>query len=245
MRTDAAPFGYTDNSNWTGYCSDLAVALGDRLTKQLNTSTPIKVVREPSSLSNRFELVEQETVHLECGPNSIISNQEGVVFSDPFFSSGTRFLVDKDNAVNLNYNSQLEGTRLGVLKATTTEEFLQQNYPDAEIITFESADGRNKGIKAVRDGNIDAFVSDRVLLTGEIDRQGLNREDYQTIPEQPLTCDYYGLILPAGDPQWRNTVNTFIRDRAAKRVFDKWLVNYYSQAISDLDYCQNQHEQQF
>ena len=94
---------------------------------------------------------------------------------------------------------------------------------------------------AVNDGEIDAMVSDRVVLR-EIDRQGLNRKNYQTIPEQPLTCDYYGLILPQGDPQWRNTVNTFIRDRAAKQVFDRWLGNYYSQVVSDLDYCQNRRQ---
>ncbi|WP_186375856.1 alpha/beta hydrolase [Hyella patelloides] len=243
MRTDAAPFGYTDHSDLTGFCADLAVAFGDRLTQELNTSTPIKVVKIPSSVLNRFELVEKETVHLECGPNSIVSDREEVVFSDPFFSSGTRFLVNQDNAINLDLDSQLEGTRLGVLEATTTKQFLQQNYPNAEIVSFESADGRSKAIQAVRDGYLDAFVSDRVLLTGEIDRQGLGRENYQAIPEQPLTCDYYGLILPQGDSQWRNTINTFLHEHAAEQVFDQWLENYYPQAISDLDYCQNQRKQ--
>ncbi|MBE9045982.1 transporter substrate-binding domain-containing protein [Pleurocapsales cyanobacterium LEGE 10410] len=107
-------------------------------------------------------------------------------------------------------------------------------------MAFEGFDVRSKGIQAVNTGEIDAMVSDRVLLTGEINRQGLNPNNYQTIPEQPLTCDYYGLILPTGDPQWRNTVNTFIRDRSAKQVFDEWLGEYYPQAIADLDYCQNQ-----
>ena len=258
MRTDAAPFGYTDDNKLTGYCADLAVALGDRLTKELNTSTPIQVVRESSSLANRFELVETEKAHLECGPNSIVSDKEGIVFSDPFFSSGTRFLINSD-ANNLDYKSPLKGRKLGVLEASTTESFIKQNYRDAEIVTFDSDDGTSKGIQAVTDGEIEAMVSDRVLLTAEIDRQGLNPQDYQIIPEHPLTCDYYGLILPSGDPQWRNTVNTFIhdtegypkelasrrakRDRTSKQVFDKWLGDYYPQAVADLDYCQNRREE--
>ncbi|MDJ0746341.1 MAG: alpha/beta hydrolase [Xenococcaceae cyanobacterium MO_167.B27] len=241
MRTDAAPFSYImgENNDLVGYCADLADSLSTRLTKQLNMSAPIEVVKIPSSLSNRFELVEQQQVHFECGPNTIVPDKEGVVFSDPFFSSGTRFLVTNDNVSNFDFSSQLEGVKLGVVQPTTTKMFLEQNYPDAEIVVFEGADSKSKGIQAVDDGKIDAFVSDSVLLTGELDYQGLNRHNYQTIPENPLTCDYYGLILPQGDSQWRNTVNVFIRDRPAQKVFDQWLINYYSEAISDLDYCQN------
>ncbi|MGD1922054.1 MAG: hypothetical protein ACFCAD_26060 [Pleurocapsa sp.] len=186
-------------------------------------------------------MVETEKVHLECGPNSIVSDKKGIVFSDPFFSSGTRFLV-KNNA-SFDSTSPLEGIKIGVLEASTTESFVEQNYPDAEIVTFDSDDGRSQGIQAVTDGEIEAMVSDRVLLMGEIDRQGLGRENYQTIPEQPLTCDYYGLILPQGDLQWRNTVSTFIRDRTSKQIFDRWLGKYYDRAVADLDYCQNRREQ--
>ncbi|WP_036484912.1 alpha/beta hydrolase [Myxosarcina sp. GI1] len=239
MRTDAAPFGYIERDRWAGYCADLATAFGDRLSQELNTAKPIKVIKVPSSLANRFELVKQETVHLECGPNSIVNNKE-VVFSDPFFSSGTRFLVNGNNATKLDLENPLEGIKLGVLQGTTTQKFVERNYPDAEIFTYESNDGRSKGIQAVKNGDIDAFVSDIVLLTGEIDRQGLKRNNYQTIPEYPLTCEYYGLILPAGDERWRYWVNTFIRDRATKeQVFDRWLGDYYNRAIADLDYCQN------
>jgi len=255
MRTDAAPFSYRDNGNWTGYCHDLASALGVHLTEELNTPVPIEVVRVSSSLSTRFELVKENIVHLECGPNSIVTDQapkntssslkgtathNDIVFSDPFFSSGTRFLISQDSANNIDPNSELDGIKLGVLSQTTTEEFLLQNYPRAEVITFDSSDGRSRGIQAVRAGKLEAMVSESVLLAGEIDRRGMDRDNLQTIPEQPLTCDYYGLILPSGDSQWRNTVNTFIRDRDSQQAFDRWLKNYYAQAVADLDYCQNQ-----
>ena len=240
MRTNAAPFGYIDtNRNWTGYCANFADTLAARLTEKFNRSVPIEVVRLTSNSSSRFKLVKEGEAHLECGPNSIVSDRPGIVFSDPFFSSGTRFLVNKANFTQLDPNSSLEGKKLGVLKATTTEQFLQQNYPDAEIVGFEAEMGRNQGIQALQNQDIDAFVSDGVLLTGELDRQSLDRDNYQTIPKQPLTCDYYGLILPESDLQWRNTVNNFIHNRTSKKVFDRWLGDYYDQAITDLDYCQN------
>ncbi len=240
MRKDAAPFGYIDNNgNFVGYCADFATALGDRLTEELNTAKPIKVVKTPSFLSNRFELVKQGVVHLECGPNSIVEDKQEIAFSDPFFSSGTRFLVNHTNSPALDFNSSLKEIRLGVLDATTSKEFLEQQYPGAEIVTYGGNSDRQKGIQELNRGEIDAFVSDTVLLTGKLDRQALDRENYQTIPKNPLTCDYYGLILPPDDPLWRNAIDTFIRDRSSQKASNRWLKNYYSQAIADLNYCQN------
>ena len=51
-----------------------------------------------------------------------------------------------------------------------------------------------------------------------------------------LTCNFYGLILPDGDRQWHNTVNVFIA-RQAEQLQNKWLGEYFPQAVSDLDYC--------
>ncbi|MGK7899567.1 MAG: dienelactone hydrolase, partial [Xenococcus sp. (in: cyanobacteria)] len=81
---------------------------------------------------------------------------------------------------------------------------------------------------------------DTVLLTGELDRQNLARENFQTIPEKPLTCDFYGLILPKGDRQWRKTVNAFLRNEQQRTIMNKWLGDYLPQALSDTSYCLNQ-----
>ena len=243
IRGDAAPFGYQDNHKLTGYCVDLATALGDRLTEELNTSKPIKVKKMVSSVSNRFELIKAEQAHLECGPNAIAQNREGTTFSDPFFSSGTRFLIDSNAVLPLDLDSSLEGTKLGVLENTIAKQFLKQNYPDAEIVAFDRENAKERGVQAVINGDIDALVNDGVLLTGAMDLRGMKKANYQTIPENPLTCDYYGLILPIGDSQWRNTVNNFIHNRASKPAFNRWLGKYYDQAVADLDYCQNRREQ--
>ncbi|MDJ0747611.1 MAG: alpha/beta hydrolase [Xenococcaceae cyanobacterium MO_167.B27] len=241
MRSDAAPFGYIDNQKnvWTGYCEHFADSLGQHLAEKFNISSEIEVIKLPSNIENRFEIVQQNTAHLECGPNTIRKDQEGVSFSDPFFASGTRFLVSNENAAKIDLESSLAEVKTGVLQDTTTAEFLQKIYSQATIVYFQGAEGRIEGVKAVVNGNLDAFVSDGVLLSGEIARQNLAQENYQLIPEEPLTCDFYGLILPQGDSQWRGTVNTFIRSQEAKQLQDKWLGEYFSQAVSDIDYCLN------
>ena len=241
MRSDAAPFGYIEPENglWTGYCENLADSLGEYVAQQLNISSGIEVIKIPSNSENRFELVQQGTVHLECGPNTIRPDTEDFEFSDLFFASGTRFLVNNDSASQVNPEDSLAGIQTGVIRDTTTAEFIQETYPQAELVFLAGEQGRTQGVAAVDNGNLDTFVSDTVLLTGELDRQNLARENFQIIPEEPLTCDFYGLILPIGDRQWSNLVNGFLRNQEQQNVLDKWLGGYLPQGLSDAEYCLN------
>ena len=147
MRSDAAPFGYIDNQEdlWIGYCADLADSLGEYLAQKLNIPAGIKVIKLPSSLENRFELVQQNNVHLECGPNTIRRDRQDVKFSDLFFVSGTYFLVTNGNAAKVNLDGSLKGIQAGVLPETTTAEFLRETYPQAELVYFQGKKGRIEG----------------------------------------------------------------------------------------------------
>ena len=237
MRSDTAPFSYIDRENeWTGYCGDLADSLGEYLEQRLNIPEEIKVIKLSSNLENRFELVGDNTVHLECGPNTITPDIQNTTFSNPFLISGTRFLVPKDNAAKIN--RELAGIKVGVLKDTTTADFLQETYPQAEAVYFQGKQGSIKAIKAVTDGNIDAFINDGVLLQGEIERQSLPIKNYLLTPEQPLTCNFYGLILPEGQNKWKSIINDFIAKKS-RELQNKWFEDYSAQTLSDADYCLN------
>jgi predicted dienelactone hydrolase/ABC-type amino acid transport substrate-binding protein len=240
LRRDAAPFGYINAENqWDGYCGDFAIALRDYLSNTLKTDVRIEMVELLSTLDNRFSLVQTNAVHLECGPNSIRQDIEGVTFSSPIFVAGTRFLVQGNNATAVNPNTPLNNVRLGVLPETTTEQFVRDRYPQAEIVAFEGPEGRIDGVRAVSEGRIAAFVTDDILATGEIQRENLNPSNYALLPELPLTCEFYGLILPAGDTHWRNTVNQFLASDREQAVSDQWFSELEDQQLRYLDYCLN------
>ena len=241
MRSDAAPFGYIDEQNniWTGYCSDLADSLGEYLAKKLDIDSGIEVIKLPSNLENRFELVQNNTVHLECGPNTVTQNDSDTSFSNFYWISGTRFLVTNNNAAKIDPDSALEGIKTGVLQDSTTVDFLQQTYPKAKTVLFEGEKGRIEGVEAITNGTIDAFVSDGVLLSGEINRQNLPTDNYQLIPQQPLTCDFYGLIVPKNARKFSGLVNDFLKEKSLKQIQEKWLKDDFDQAISDAEYCLN------
>ena len=238
MRSDTAPFSYVDDreNEWTGYCGDLADSFGEYLEQRLNIAAGIKVIKLSSSLENRFELVRDNTVHLECGPNTITPDKQDIVFSNPFLTSGTRFLVTKDNAAKVD--RELTGIRVGVLQGSTNADFLKETYPQAEAVYFQGKQGSIKAIEATANGNIDAFISDGVLLQGEIEQQNLPLRNYLLTPEEPLTCNFYGLILPEGQSKWKSLVNDFIAEKN-RGIQSQWFQDYSAQTLSDADYCLN------
>ena len=241
VRSDAAPFGYLgSNGNWTGYCADFVKSLEHYLDLQLNRAGGIQVVELPSSLENRYQLLQQDRVHLECGPNTIRNDIEGVTFSQPFFASGTQFLLPSNKVSQINGNSDLANLKIGVLKNTTTEKFVDEQYPSTEKIYFEGTGARTEAVKALQENAIEALVSDSVLSIAEIEKQGLIVDDYSLLPKRPLTCDYYGILLPDNDPQWQNTINSFLKSQTLERASSKWFSEFADEVLSAVDSCNRQ-----
>ena len=217
----------------------MAVELQEHLAQEIGLDLGIELVELPSTLENRFSLIQEDTVHLECGPNTIRQDIERIAFSIPFWTTGTRFLTQKERETQINPNLNLEGLQVGVLENTTTEEFIQTNYPEAKIVYFTGMQGRAEAIKAVVEGNIDTFVSDSILSLEEMARQNLPVNNYVLQPKLPLTCNFYGLLLPNDDPQWQATVNQFMAQLSTQKVMAQWFSPMYSAELNDLEYCLN------
>ncbi len=240
LRKDAAPFGFINQDDaWDGYCGDLALSLGNYLTEHLALDRPIQVVELTSTLDNRFGLVRDGTVHLECGPNTIRSDVAGITFSNTIFVGSAQFLALASQPEPINPNLPLTGVRLGVLSNTTTEQFVQTTYPNAERVTFDGPEGRNLAIQAVQQGTIEAFVGDGILTYAALRLAGQPLEEFALMPEQPLTCEFYGLVLPDNDPQWLTLVNQFLVSDSENAVSTKWFADLYPEALNQADFCLN------
>ncbi|MGF1512789.1 MAG: alpha/beta hydrolase [Elainellaceae cyanobacterium] len=223
FRKDAPPFGYINPaSEWDGYCGSLAIALGEHLTSALESPVAVELVELTSTSQNRFELVRDGSVHLECGPNTVQSGVEGVTFSQPVLTVGTRFLVTAGKADAIDPSSPLENIRLGVVQDTTAEALVQATYPEATLIPFTDPNGRQSGVRAVASGQIDAFVGDDVLTYAELLQTGQAVSNFALLPERSLACEFYGLILPGDDADWKGIVDAFLASNAADAVFEDW-----------------------
>ena len=240
LRRDAPPFGYVDDQGeWAGYCVDLVNGLREHLTQELGATPEIELIELPSTLENRFQLVQEDAVDLECGPNTIRQGIAGVEFSNLFFASGTRFLTRTQNQAAVNPGTRLNGVRMGVLAGTTNAAFVKETYPEANVVVFEGPSGRYDAVQAVNDGEIDTFVSDGILSFAEVIVQGLPTYSFTFQPDQPLTCEFYGLLLPDNDPEWTAIVNRFLTSEEEEHIWEGWFSKAMPQTLNNLDYCLN------
>ncbi|MEM1366659.1 MAG: alpha/beta hydrolase [Cyanobacteria bacterium P01_H01_bin.15] len=236
VRTDSPPIGVlTRNANWQGYCADLVQTFEKYLEATLARDTPIQTVVYPSSSSNRYDLIRNDKAHLECGPNTIQRDIPDITFSVPFFSTGTQFLIPKKVTERLPDPNDFGQLQLGVLSDTTTEGFISETYPAAEVTTFPS---RRLAMEALTSGKIQALASDGILAIGALTALELPLNQYELQPQTPLTCEYYGLALPADDPSWQASVNQFMVNNEQLEVArNKWTTPFSEDAIAALDNC--------
>jgi polar amino acid transport system substrate-binding protein len=239
IREDAIPFGYRDaQNNLQGLCLDFINLLREDIKQKLQLEiVSIKIYK--STLFNRFDLVENQTVDFECGPNTIRTDSNRMItFSSPFFITGTQFLVRREDRKNINL-STLEGITIGILRDTTTQELLRQKYPLATFQEFQGTTGRLRGVQALQRKRIDAFASDGILLIGEAILLGLSLEnDVAIIPKNPLNCEYYGLILPQNDPEWQAFINSVVTASQSGELLRQWFADIAPYFIETLAYCQ-------
>ncbi|CAD5940006.1 Putative dienelactone hydrolase [Planktothrix tepida] len=233
IRKDSMLFGFEDSrGNWTGYCATFANSLANSLSRQLNT--PVSVQGVLSTLQNRESIVRNGIAHIECGPNTISREKEverNIKYSSAFFVTGTQLIVRAGNA-----NANLSNGQLGVFQGSTNLRAVTQAFPNANIQQFAQ---RSQGVSAVRNGQITAFAGDSILIIGEAVRQGWAAKDFEILPKKPLSCDLYGMILPANDLQWENTVNSFIRSSQGLEVWRTWFEELAPYLKGTLDYCRS------
>lgn len=224
IREDAVPFGYRDASGeLSGLCLDFFEVLLGEVKAALNREA-ILVKLFQSTLYDRYELVSNRTVHLECGPNTIRPQENyQIVFSRPFFITGTQFLIAAEGENQFQLDGNLEEMEIGVLRNSANQLLLERRYPKAKFREFQGPTGRLRGVQALRQGRIDAFASDGILLIGESVLQGLAfGRQYQIVPAIPLDCVLYGMALPEGDGQWLALVNAAIVRAREKQIFKGW-----------------------
>lgn len=240
-RRDADPFGYINHQgDWQGYCSVFSNSLANYLQKELNLDFAPQVVTLPSNLENRFSLVANNTVYLECGPNTIRDDVANVSFSLPFFTAGTYFLVPNTEVDKINPNSLLAKTKVGFLANTTAELLVNQKYSQVTKVSFTQEDGIEKAIQALENRQIDVLIDDGVLLRTQMQVNPLLARNYQLQPQIPLSCEYYGLILPNNDSQWLNLVNRFLDNKSLEALTNQYFSDEVkSHVLTTADYCLN------
>jgi len=215
MGKDGIPEGYTID-----ICNQIAVEVESRLNSK------ISVEYIPVNAENRFNALTDNKIDILCGATTkTLERQEKVDFSQLTFVTGAAFLTLKGS----NLENNFDGKRIGVVSGTTTATALKELFKDAEIKTeIVLLDSTKKGIDGLKDGKLDAFTADQVVLIGLIlgsDKPG----DFSILPNL-FSFEPFALALRRNDADFRlisdRVISRLYRSRDILTVYNKWFSKF-------------------
>jgi len=200
----AVPFSFAGSDGRPqGYSVDLCKRVADGIQQQLGLADlAVKWVKV--DVQTRIPLVAKGKVDIECGTTThTLTREEKVDFSLLTFVDGGSFLTKARS--KLSKVKDLDGKRVGVIPGTTTETVLEaaleRAHVSAEIVPVKiHADG----VSALREGTIDAYASDRMILFGLV-FGAIDVASY-ALSDEMFSYEPYGLMMRR-DADFRLAVN--------------------------------------
>ena len=221
-RAAATPFSFYNQQakEPAGYTIDLCKLAVDSIGKSLNI--PLKIEWVEVTTQNRFDMVAQGKVDMECGSSTMsLSRMKQVDFSSVTFAESTGLVVR--NTANVAKAADLSGQKIAVAANTTNEAALNNLVKQGKLkITVVPVKDRAAGIAALEKGEVDGYASDKLLLVGA------KFQDAKALTMLPddLSFEPYAIVLPRGDWAFRLAVNSALaevfRTGLIFTVFGKW-----------------------
>ncbi len=225
----AAPFSFTDgNGQPQGYSVELCNAVAQGVAAQLKRQG-LKVRWVKLTIQDRIDAVRTGKVDLECSTTTwTLSRQQLVDFSLMTFVDGGSLLVRSD--AELVQLADFGGKRIAVISGTTTERALREQLArrsvKAALVPIKT---RDEGLALLREGQVDAFASDRTALIGVVVMSGAERgagANYKLL-DQDFSIEQYALMLKRGDHDFRLAVNRVLarvyRSGEIEQIYGRWL----------------------
>lgn len=249
FRSQSYPISYVnsdDASKYTGFCNIFSDELFEKLkndlkielkkennlsNSQINTKIDsLKLVKsEAKNFSQgryrkRFDGVITKKLDIECGANSINYRSNEIEFSDPFLQSGISLLTKKENIEKIALDEvRLGGLKIGIVDNTTTLDWLEGDKGYRNRIIYQS---RPEAVDHLKNGTIDAYISDYIILKGIFERDKDLKDKYEVYPKYFRDQDY-GIVIKKGQYKLKEIINITIK---SPKVLDelKYLNTTYS-----------------
>jgi len=102
-----------------------------------------------------------------------------IIFSEPFFKTNTKFLVQKKASKKIESKQDLYKLEIGTLGNTTTHSKIA---PSVAPINYQIFSTQEIAFDALEQNKIEAFVSDNILLQG-LRKKAKNPDNYVILPK--------------------------------------------------------------
>jgi ABC-type amino acid transport substrate-binding protein len=191
----------------------------------------VKVTYVPVTADDRFSALTENRIDILCGSTTqTLARREMVDFTLVTFATGAS-LMSLKSASLLDFPS-LEGKRVGVVKNTTTigalRATLKKSATSATVVEVETA---REGLEKLRNGAIDAFSADQVVLIG----LAISAEDAAnfTISSGVFSFEPFALAVRRNDADFRlvadRTITNLYRTKEILTIYEKWMGRFASQ----------------
>ena len=223
-RVSEPPMSFLDkDGNPTGYSIDICKIIVTEVEYKIGTGVKIEYV--PVTADGRFKALVDNKIDILCGSTTkTLSRSEIVDFTQLTFVTGASLMTLKGNK-KLDSDG-FDGTKIGVVKATTTEavlkKLIQETSTDAEVVLFNSA---KESIDALRKKKIDAFSSDQIVLIG----LALKENDPMNFVIKPAVFSFepFALAVRRNDADFRlvadRVISELYRSKEILKIYDKWI----------------------
>lgn len=223
-REASYPLSFLDEAGQpVGYSVDLCLRIVGAVKERLGLDD-LAVTFVPVTPETRMAALADGRIDIECGSTTnTLSRQEQVDFTHITFVSGAKLLVRRDSGIE-DFGG-LAGKAIALAAGTTTERgvkaVLARTGLDVEVTTVSDHDD---GFAALKDGRVDAYVSDHILLFGlrdKAERPG----DYAVVGGY-LSYEPYGLMLRRDDAAFRlvanRTLTGLFKSDEITKIYVKW-----------------------
>ena len=172
-------------------------------------------------------MVVDGSIDLECGSTTnTLSRQQLVDFSQVFFTTGTRLLTWKADAIN--EIEDLSGKAIAVVSGSTNEKAVRGLVESGKIkdVSINIVKDYVEGLASVEAKKSAAFATDDIVLFGLVSKSA--KKDQLAVTGRLLTYDPYGIMFRRGDPELRlavtRSLSRVFRSGEIESIYAKWFV---------------------
>lgn len=226
-RTDARPLSFEEAGEAAGYSVDFCRRIAAAVREHLGL-TNMEVIYVPVATEDRIDAVVDGDIDIECGATTVtLGRQELVDFTlMTFVTGGTILSLAENRVANV---AALAGRRVAVIEGTTSAAALRaqlaEDLIDAEVVVVAN---RGEGMARLRDGEVDGFASDQIVLLGEAMAALENDPNVSySFADDLYSFEPYALMVRRNDADFRLVANRAIaqlfRGGQHARLYQQWV----------------------
>ncbi len=214
FRESSPPMSFLDNEGKpVGYMIDLCNRIATGVKNKVGGNVTVEYV--PVTAKNRFDALVNNEIDILCGPTTkTLSRAERVDFTQLTFVTGAGLMTLAGKEIR--DVSGFTGKKIGVGRNTTTEKvirtMLKESLADAQVVLVDSS---AEGVEALKNGEIDAFSADQVVLMG----MAMTTGEKFSIASQVFSYEPFALAVRRNDADFR-----LVADRVLAHLYRSGLI---------------------